>query len=381
MNGSKASGGNVDQGQFVRFGYRTPTSRLDLHASKTLGSMSPWERSDPMSSRAIVSLCSIFLLAASAAAQTPPNILVWQPPFTASESGEAMRDDLLALGEDAALSSNLFAHSAELSAHEIVMGVMGTTPDTHLLSDVEADALEAYVLGGGLLLLEGADVFTYDPDTQGGPDIRPMFGLGPGTDGDGVFNGNFVGIGAFASYQFDYFGEPSFLDELDPVTSTPLLRKQNNDEVHGVFLPEYGAGSTIGLSCEYAGLRDPDQINDFTQRRQMLTEFLQLLRGGTTVATPNSAVGMRLHPASPNPVRGRTTIRFDLPRDLSFQLKVYDLRGRLVRLLPAPSHGPGSFRVEWNARDDGGHPVAAGVYLVALEAGQQVARSKVVVLD
>lgn len=103
---------------------------------------------------------------------------------------------------------------------------------------------------------------------------------------------------------------------------------------------------------------------------------------GTTPApvvrvTPPS---FRLHQNSPNPVRGQTTISFELPTTARTRLVVWDVAGREVRVLENSSRGPGVHRLLWNGLNEDGSPVGAGVYFYGLEAaGFQQTRKLIVV--
>jgi hypothetical protein len=337
------------------------------------------------------------LLASSSVAldaETPPGILIWDPPYMTVTSADALQADLGALGETAVIVHDLFAYSSDLSGHEIVMGVVGITPDTHLLTAAEGDALTAYVQNGGLLYLEGADVFDYDPDFQDGYDIRGVFGLNPGNDGESVFNDDVVGTGLLAAggFDFDYLGERSFLDELNPATATAILRKKGNSDILAVF-HGYGLGRAVGISCEYGGLYDfPDASRGplepasgpatLIMRQQFLASVLDLLRGGgVVVGVPDAGPGgFALHPAAPNPVRLATAIRYDLPRDARVRLSIHDVHGRLVRTLVDQRKDGGPHVAKWDVRDDGGGRVAPGVYFYALRGGEKPLGGRVVVL-
>ena len=50
-------------------------------------------------------------------------------------------------------------------------------------------------------------------------------------------------------------------------------------------------------------------------------------------------------------------------------LQIYDVQGRLVRTLVSSPYAPGSYRVSWDSRNDGGDPVPSGVYFYTLQAG------------
>ena len=51
------------------------------------------------------------------------------------------------------------------------------------------------------------------------------------------------------------------------------------------------------------------------------------------------------------------------------RLQVYDVLGQRVRELVGERQAAGYYQVQWDSRDDYGRPVAAGVYLYRLEAG------------
>jgi len=69
----------------------------------------------------------------------------------------------------------------------------------------------------------------------------------------------------------------------------------------------------------------------------------------------------------PNPFNPTTTISFDLPSDGFVTLKIYDITGRLVRVLVQEQKLAGAHSVLWDGLDDAGQKVAAGVYLYRIE--------------
>jgi hypothetical protein len=76
----------------------------------------------------------------------------------------------------------------------------------------------------------------------------------------------------------------------------------------------------------------------------------------------------RLHACEPQPARGATMIRFDLPRPARVAARIIDLGGRVVRILVDGRVDGGRHAVPWDGRDETGRPVPAGMYLVALDA-------------
>lgn len=87
-----------------------------------------------------------------------------------------------------------------------------------------------------------------------------------------------------------------------------------------------------------------------------------------------------LCPARPNPCRGSTEIRYNLPQPGRTTLKLYNVSGQLVRTLVDEERPSGSFSVNWDCRDNRGDRVAAGVYLCHLTGGDQNSSQTLIVL-
>ena len=79
--------------------------------------------------------------------------------------------------------------------------------------------------------------------------------------------------------------------------------------------------------------------------------------------------------ARPNPASGSSLISFALERGGPASLKVYDLSGRLVSTLVNGSLPAGSHEVRFNGRG-----IPGGVYFYRLEAGNQSATRKLVLV-
>jgi hypothetical protein len=107
--------------------------------------------------------------------------------------------------------------------------------------------------------------------------------------------------------------------------------------------------------------------------------FASLLPGGTTDA-PGRAIPrvVFLAPVAPNPVRGAATMRFGLPQEADVQLALFDSQGRRLRVLMSGRQPAGEFDLRWDGRDDGGRPVASGLYFVRLQAGGRTLTQRLV---
>ncbi len=71
----------------------------------------------------------------------------------------------------------------------------------------------------------------------------------------------------------------------------------------------------------------------------------------------------------PNPFNPSTTISFDLPEDVNVRVDIFDVAGRKIRALVNEPKIAGSYGVIWNGNDDNGRPVASGLYVYRIQAG------------
>ena len=72
--------------------------------------------------------------------------------------------------------------------------------------------------------------------------------------------------------------------------------------------------------------------------------------------------GFQLYQNYPNPFNPITTIQYNLPERSDVQVTIYDLLGRRVTILVNETQDAGCKSVIWNATNDLGRPVSAGVY-------------------
>ena len=82
----------------------------------------------------------------------------------------------------------------------------------------------------------------------------------------------------------------------------------------------------------------------------------------------------------PNPFNPVTTLRYDLPENNHVNITIYDMIGRQVKNLINQTQDAGYRSVRWNATDDYGKPVSAGIYLYQIQAGEYMQTKKMVLL-
>jgi len=138
--------------------------------------------------------------------------------------------------------------------------------------------------------------------------------------------------------------------------------------------PFHDAGKAV-FGVEFTG--DPSLICPMAQADGISLLFKTPALGDeppggcdATTATPNSGpTRFALHRNRPNPFTPFTTIPFDLPRPAPVDLRVYDLSGRLVKVLIDSARYPaGPNAVHWDGTDAAGHRLASATYFYRLTA-------------
>ena len=87
-----------------------------------------------------------------------------------------------------------------------------------------------------------------------------------------------------------------------------------------------------------------------------------------------------LHENYPNPFNPTTTLRFDLPEFSDVSVVIYNMLGQKIKTFNMNSISAGSHSIKWNATNDLGEPVSAGVYLYQLKAKDFLKTRKMVLM-
>ncbi len=102
------------------------------------------------------------------------------------------------------------------------------------------------------------------------------------------------------------------------------------------------------------------------------------------VARVNLPKAFSLGQNYPNPFNPSTTIAYDIPDNqagtVAVQLKVYNVRGQVVKTLVNSDKDAGHYVVQWDGRTENGEHVSSGVYFYRIKAGDFVTTRKMVLL-
>ena len=87
-----------------------------------------------------------------------------------------------------------------------------------------------------------------------------------------------------------------------------------------------------------------------------------------------------LHQNYPNPFNPVTKLRYDLPENGHVNITIYDMLGREIKTLINQTQDAGYRSIIWDATNDYGKPVSAGIYLYQIQVGEYISTKKMVLL-
>ena len=82
----------------------------------------------------------------------------------------------------------------------------------------------------------------------------------------------------------------------------------------------------------------------------------------------------------PNPFNPITSLQYDLPNNGLVNITIYDMMGRIVKTLVNSSQTAGYKSTQWDATNNQGEPVSAGVYLYKIQASDFSQTQKMILL-
>jgi flagellar hook assembly protein FlgD len=137
--------------------------------------------------------------------------------------------------------------------------------------------------------------------------------------------------------------------------------------------------TSVGASEDFVYVTDVVNARLVQVQMAYILDNIPGLTGGAidSSQTESSQTNLRLA-AYPNPFIPVSHVTFSLPAASNIDLGVYSVSGKLVRRLAGGQYGPGACRFSWDARDDAGNTVSAGVYVFRLRTGNRVLMEKVV---
>jgi len=203
------------------------------------------------------------------------------------------------------------------------------------------------------------------------------------------------GDGSFYLYLVDYYGyliEPLDLGLLTPsdtgwnyldVSSYDII--VNSDFFAGIIYDGFNTPA-LGLDTSYSGrsfywVASDTAWNDLGYSLFIRAIVSHLVPTDVEQDLPSGLPSAYvLHQNYPNPFNPSTVIEYSIPRRSQVEITLYNLLGQKVKTLVDKAEPAGNYSAYWNGTDYSGKPVASGVYLYRLKAGDFVETRKMILL-
>jgi len=178
------------------------------------------------------------------------------------------------------------------------------------------------------------------------------------------------------SYQYDM----NLTGDNDPTNQflTKIWAKQKIDYL---LVQYYGMDTTSTTAHEIK-----QTIINISMMWGVITPFTSFHSGSVpnvdeTLPVPTSN-SVTLLGNYPNPFNPTTYIKFSINSDqhLPVYIRIYNIRGQLIKVLGIKAHGKGMYQVMWDGTDQQNKKVSSGVYFYNLEFGDVIQTGKMVLM-
>jgi hypothetical protein len=176
-------------------------------------------------------------------------------------------------------------------------------------------------------------------------------------------------VDGIAAHRITWWGER---DGTLPLQGTPLCSATGDQTLPSVAATQAGVAVAVWEDARSSPNGAPNAV--FANR---------LTYDATTPGSVPPGATATLLPVRPNPSRVSAEIAFGVPASSSgaaFEIAVFDLEGRRVRVVSTGTATPGFHRVAWDLAAADGTPVPNGVYFVRMQVAEQTVRTRATVV-
>ena len=163
--------------------------------------------------------------------------------------------------------------------------------------------------------------------------------------------------------------------DMDDFTTFRSMNDNNPQSLIGdtvsLYLPDYGMYFNVIFSSFSGG----NSGGGFSySREEVFPTHLNAIRQN------NILTEFKLNQNYPNPFNPVTNILYNLTEDGFVKITVFDILGNVIKKLVNEVQNSGYKSIQWNATNNQGEPVSAGVYLYKIQAGDFVDTKKMILL-
>ncbi len=247
--------------------------------------------------------------------------------------------------------------------------------------NIDADPMFTNANAGDYTLTHDSpckDAGTADLDGDGVDDITDYNGSAPDM---GAYETTIAALTGFSLYPMETYvtltWDPAEQDGLQYY----LLERSTDPEfteetvVSNYVMTNYFEDSSLEYDTEYF-YRVSYYAGDWSELSEVISVTLEWMNvDGNQIPEVYA-----LHQNYPNPFNPVTNLSYDLPENAMVNITIYDMMGRIVSTLVNENQSAGYKTLRWNATNNTGQPVSAGVYIYTIQAGDFNKTKKMILL-
>ncbi len=190
-----------------------------------------------------------------------------------------------------------------------------------------------------------------------------LYNIGGDLNGNGVMDFYVLAYYGTSPYRqsvkiFDISTNEVILDrnQIGFYFSYPFLQDVNSDGLNELIIYKYDYPLFNGFSYEV-----------YSTTSMGIEEF-------------SSPENFHLYQNFPNPFNPNTTIKFDLPVESAVQIKIYDVKGELIKTITRESNHTGKNEIVWDGTNNNGNKQPSGVYVYQVNSNTASECRKMILL-
>jgi len=142
-------------------------------------------------------------------------------------------------------------------------------------------------------------------------------------------------------------------------TMTMSLTMMPREDQNQIITSQLSVGPSASFDINISMITDPDALG--IDDNNVLNKF-------------------SLEQNYPNPFNPVTNISYNLPKDERVRIIISDIMGKTIKTLINNDQTSGQKTIRWNATNEQGNPVSAGLYFLTIEAGSFTETNKMILL-
>jgi hypothetical protein len=295
--------------------------------------------------------------------------IIWDSGFLAGA--------LINSGEGSAISNKspdarLLIDWMNLSEHEVGLWVCGDNIAENLSQSTSMDALNFLINWCGVIL-EHDSYYEMTGGRIGGGEATPLIQTVAGAKWPNPMHADsfYANAGCPRIKSFDVLEKTTssqYVLAYPTFSEQPFYAGIQNESVnaggHPVKTMWFGFSMILTLD---AALPGPGEGIVRNRLANAIIEWMGNETNENVTDVGDTPPTYRLTQNFPNPFNPQTTILFDMPEKGHVTLKIYNVAGQLVRTLVDDVRNAGSYKVDWDGRNNENTGVSSGIYFYKME--------------